>query len=386
VSSPAESVTSAGVRTKAVVGRDVAVLGGTLLLWFVVTALAARSVGLSPWPTATWGRWDTGLYLSIADKGYEFVPCVGVANRGPGDFCGNSGWFPGYPYLMRLGSWFGPNLDTAGRLISFVAMLVAWSALWFGFLRRRAFVAGMLGMAVAAVFPSSVYYGAIFPISTMLAAVMLALVCLDRQRWLLAGLCGAVAAVVYPSGVLIGSIAIVPFTTLAIGDVRARVRATVAVAAPVALAYMAVLANFQRAVGAWDAWYKTSASYNLEPTFPLEMIRRQVEKMGNDAQPGIIGVQTLLIAAMVLAAVWIVVTQHHELTLGERGAAVLCVFLWLIPLTLGGDLSLYRAESLLLPIVILLSRLRMPVVAMLAVVCVPVAYKMAQLFFDATLI
>ena len=35
---------------------------------------------------------------------------------------------------------------------------------------------------------------------------------------------------------------------------------------------------------------------------------------------------------------------------------------------------------------ILLVRLRPPVLAMFAVVCVPVAYKMAQLFFDATLI
>ena len=146
------------------------------------------------------------------------------------------------------------------------------------------------------------------------------------------------------------------------------------------------MANFQRAVGAWDAWYKTAASYRLEATFPLAMIRRQVEKMGNDAQPGIIGAQTLLVAAMAVAAGWVVVTQRRELSLGERGAAVMCLFLWVMPLTLGGDLSLYRAESLLLPIVILLTRVRLPVLAMFAIVCVPVGYKMAQLFFTAVLI
>ena len=64
----------------------------------------------------------------------------------------------------------------------------------------------------------------------------------------------------------------------------------------------------------------------------------------------------------------------------------LVVALWLLPLTLGGDLSLYRAESLLLPVVILLSRLRVPLIAGLAVVCVPVCYLMAKLFFDTTLI
>ncbi len=89
---------------------------------------------------------------------------------------------------------------------------------------------------------------------------------------------------------------------------------------------------------------------------------------------------------MVVAAVWVVVTQRNELTLGERGAAIVCLFLWLLPLTLGSDLSLYRAESLLLPVVILLTRLRPPVLVVFAIVCVPVGYKMAQLFFDATLI
>jgi hypothetical protein len=36
--------------------------------------------------------------------------------------------------------------------------------------------------------------------------------------------------------------------------------------------------------------------------------------------------------------------------------------------------------------VILLVRLRPPVLAAFAVACVPIAYKMAQLFFNATLI
>jgi hypothetical protein len=89
---------------------------------------------------------------------------------------------------------------------------------------------------------------------------------------------------------------------------------------------------------------------------------------------------------MVLAAGWVVVRYRRELTFGEWGAAVVCGLLWLLPLTLGSDLSLYRAESLLLPLVILLVRLRPAVLAVFAAACLLVAYKMAQLFFDATLI
>ena len=366
--------------------RDVLVLGGTTLLWGLIMFFAARAAGFDPWATWTWGRWDSGQYLSIAERGYIYERCVGVANRGPDDWCGNSGWFPGYPYLMRVGSWFGPSHFTAGRVISFLAMAGAWAVLWFGFLRRRPLAAGVLGMMIAAAFPASVYYGAVFPISTMLLAMMLALVCLDRQRWLLAGACGAVAAMVYTSGFVVVVVAIVPLTALSIGDLRTRVRAALMVAVPVVLGYVAVLVNFQRAVGAWDALINTQASYNFEPAFPLVTIWRQAQKLVDDAMPGIIGVQTLLVAAMVIAVMFVALCDRSDLSLGERGAIVLVLALWVLPLTLGGDLSLYRAESLLLPVVILLSRLRVPIVAGFAVVCVPVCYLMARLFFDATLI
>jgi hypothetical protein len=181
-------------------------------------------------------------------------------------------------------------------------------------------------------------------------------------------------------------IALVPLTAASVGDLRDRVRAALMVGMPIFLGYVAVLANFQRDVGAWNASLNTNASYNFEPAFPLGTIWRQAQKSGSDALPGIIGVQTLLVAAMVIAALIVAYRCRSELSHGERGAAVLVVALWLLPLTLGDDLSLYRAESLLLPVVILLTRLRVPLLAPFAVVCVPVCFMMAQLFFDNTLI
>ena len=130
----------------------------------------------------------------------------------------------------------------------------------------------------------------------------------------------------------------------------------------------------------------TQASYNFEPAFPFVTIWRQAQKLGDHAVPGIIGVQTLLVAAMVVAAMFVASRDRSDLSLGERRAIVLVLALWVLPLTLGGDLSLYRAESLLLPVVIQLTRQRVSIVAGFAVVCVPVCYLMTTLFFDATLI
>lgn len=387
MSSPvATAVEVSETESAPVTGRDVAIIAGTAVLWGVVMIAAARSAGFSAWSTSSWGRWDTGHYLSIADSGYVYERCVDVANRGPDDWCGNAGWFPLYPYSMRVGSWFGPSLESVGRAVSLFAMVGAWTVLWFGFLRRRPRAAGVLGMALAAVFPASVYYGAVFPISLVVCATMLALMLLDRQRWLLAGCCGAVAAMAYTSGFVVVGIALVPLTASSIGDVRERVRAAAAVAGPIVIGYVAVLANFQRDVGAWDAAVNTNASYNFEPAFPLTTIWRQTEKLTDDIHPGVIGVQTILVAVMVVVALVVAYRARTELSLGERATAVLVVALWLLPLTLGGDLSLYRAEALLLPAAILLSRLPVLALAAFTVMCVPVGFAMARLFFSATLI
>jgi len=40
------------------------------------------------------GAVDSGLYLDIARHGYTLFRCT-PPNRG--DWCGNAGWFPGYP-------------------------------------------------------------------------------------------------------------------------------------------------------------------------------------------------------------------------------------------------------------------------------------------------
>ncbi|CAN5595750.1 hypothetical protein BH10ACT2_BH10ACT2_00450 [soil metagenome] len=365
--------------------RDALVLGGTLLLWGITMWFAARAINLSAWDTPPWGRWDTGNYLSIARTGYVFEHCNGVANRFPTDYCGNSGWFPGYSYAIRVGAYLGPSEQVVGRLITFVALLVAWATLWFGFLRSRG-AAGVLGMAIAAAFPSSVYYGAIFPVSIVVACSLLALVCIDRQRWLLAGVIGAVAAVSYSSGATLGILALVPFFSTEVGDLRTRIRAALKVGIPVAVGYVLVLLNFQRAVGHWDAWFKTQAAYHFEATLPPKMVLRQIRHIGNDGIPGIIGVQTIVISLMIAAAAWATYIFRKQLTLAERGVVVTVGALWFVPLTLGGDLSLYRAESLLVPVVILLTRLRIPVLIAFVALCIPVSYLMAKLFFQYVLI
>jgi len=74
-----------------------------------------------------WRRWDSRVYLSIARGGYEFYPCDiprdGAAIAQEGGWCGNCGWFPGYPALIWLMARFGVPELAGGVLLSAIFCL-----------------------------------------------------------------------------------------------------------------------------------------------------------------------------------------------------------------------------------------------------------------------
>src|SRR5688572_5302295 len=93
------------------------ILVNQLLLAFLVFAfsqgLVAAVAALADegyFNASSWVRWDSGHYLHIAGKGYEFFPCAGKFGYPDTatEHCGNTGWFPGYPLLVgALGRLFG---------------------------------------------------------------------------------------------------------------------------------------------------------------------------------------------------------------------------------------------------------------------------------------
>jgi hypothetical protein len=356
-------------------------------LWTAITWLAAVSAGYSPTATDTWGRWDTGWYRTIAQDGYSLGRCIDVPNRSVEDFCGAAGWFPGFPYLMRVvAEVTGATVDTAGRWIAVVALATMFAVLWFGFLAKRPLTQSAPAMALAAAFPAGVYYGAIFPVSIVTASMIGALALMQRRRWLAAGICAMAATVSYPSGLMFGAAALVPLLDPHIGSLRRRVGAAAQVAIPVALAYLAVLANLERTVGRWDGWFRVQEAYGYEPTWPTTTVLDQLGIITSREASAWVGIETLFVLVVVFTCAWLGVRYWHDLGSGERAVLFVGFALWLPPLVLGGDLSLYRAESLLVVSVILLARLRPTALWALAIVAVPISYNMAQLFFAYVLI
>ena len=368
---------------------DAAAVAGALGLWLVVTWTAARSVGDPPWSTATWGRWDTGLYRQIAQEGYSLERCGPDSGLPPDDWCGTAGWFPGLPYGARVIGWAGFGVSTSMRVVAVGGHVAAYSLLWFGLLRRLdPRPAAVAAMALAAVFPASVYQQALFPISLVLAGFFACLWAIRAERWWLAGVAGALAVVSYPSGIVLLAACVVVALDQRVGDARRRVAAAAAVGLPLVAAYAAVLVNFERTAGRWDAWFLVQAKYDYAAAWPWVTVWRQLRWALPDDE-GVswaIGAQTALVLVVVALAVAAAVVHWSRLATVDLCCLALVAALWLAPLTLGGQLSLYRAESLLVPAVVLVARLPSRVVVAVAVAATPVAFAMARLFFQNVLI
>ena len=362
------------------------VVAATFGLWTTISWSAARSVGVPPSADSSWSRWDSRLYLEIARSGYTLTHCGNIPHRRPTDYCGPSGWFPGYPYLVRALAHGGLDYELAGRLLAVGALIGTLCVLWFGFLRHRPLGQGLSGMALAAVFPGAVYYGALFPVSLVTLATMGTLLLMQQQRWLWAGACGMVAAAAYPSGVLLAAAAVVPLLTPSLGSWRRRTLTALAIGGPIVGAYGLVLFEYQRTVGHWDAWFKVQKGFGHQLVVPAITFAKVLKAFATGSLPRWTGAQSLLVVALLILAGLVVYRSWAQLALSERAAVVVSVCWWVTPLSISGGLALYRADALVLPIVIIVVRARPRAVYTVTAAAAVIAYFVARLFFTSLIV
>ena len=114
-----------------------------------------------PWHAATWAHWDSGHYVEIARNGYSIHPC-GTALHAK--WCGNTAWFPAYPWLMAGLHSLGLPLLTAGIAVSWLFSAATLVLLWRWFLRDLPAVAAAGGLLYAGWAPGQVYDYAVYPL------------------------------------------------------------------------------------------------------------------------------------------------------------------------------------------------------------------------------
>lgn len=322
-----------------------------LLAARAVSAAAALFAGVNPLGAEAWVRWDSNLYLSIAQRGYFLEHCGPGSHYQAFQWCGNAGWFPLYAWLLR-------SVNGALLSLTFEALLL-W-LVWRFLLEER----GLPALLLAAFFPGSIYQQAVFPISLFLVCAVAFLVLCERQRWLPAAGVGALAAMSYPTGFLLAPLALL--------------RRNLWPALGVALGFLAVLAVMRVQTGHWNAYFLAQAKYGFHFA-PLDTLFSRLKPLVNaryrTEASFAAGAQTLLVLAMMALGC----LRFRA----RRLVAAYCVAYWVFPLCVGGHLSLYRSEALLVPLVALLpERARLPLLA----AAVPVSFAISVAFFLGTLV
>jgi hypothetical protein len=310
--------------------------------WALSGALCAglaRLYGYLPFSTATWERWDSAFYLTIAQGGYELSHCLPAQ---PEHWCGTAGWFPGYPALVRLVTLTGTPLHLSALL---VVLVCGAGVLWLAWESLDGDGPGRwLALAIACLFPGSIYLHAAFPLAPLVLCALLALRFAAGDRHWLAALFSLCAATLYPVGVLVG-----PALALAGAG---RKRWLSALGAGLGLGLVLLVQHLQ--TGHWDAYFLMHHQSEEGLHNPLDTLGARLKPLVNrrywERVRVVSAVQTLLVTGFIA---WLLSRARALWREGGRARALLCycVLAWLLPLLAGGNVTFARSECALLPAV-----------------------------------
>lgn len=354
-----------------------------LALGFNHAAAAASDPKLDPWSSSIWAHWDSGHYLKIAREGYELFPCNQTQFRAawPGGMCGNTGWLPAYPWLIRLATAAGAPPEAAAHAISSIFFVGLLLVVWVGLLGAELGAAPLLCLLLAGFFPGQVYLHAVFPMSLAVLAASASLLLTARGRWLVGGLAGAVATMTYSSMVLLPAL-------LLAGAIASRRWRNIATAPIAALGLAIVYLDHHIEVGAWNAFYLVQEKYGHgKHGFGELFFGRMSQALHGEPAP----LQSLLVCVLAVAGIGaLVVNALRRRRAPEPLDLYVLLYnlaMWLAPFfTTFPTHSFYRGEVLVLPVVLLLRRLPLPLLALLTAATVGMAWSIAQLFFRNILI
>jgi len=347
-----------------------------ILFAVTITAAAGYSVGINPLSATSYSRWDSGLYLSIAQDGYNVHPCGSI-------YCGNSAWFPAFPLLMRLvANVTGLGLERSGVIISHTALFFSLYLLWNFVLRNKSWGKRLLALFFAATFPGSIYFHAIFPVSLTVLLLLLSTIAFVNNRYLLAGIIGFFVGFSYSSGFLLGLV--LPLALL-FSEKRPKhlLIDSVTLGLLPLLGTLSVFFYQGIATGQWNAFFKNQSSYHYVFQNPFVTLFQGITSLLSSTSLDttfFISSQSVFVFILLVIAAALVIFKHFEYRL--RSFLLLqWLFFWSLPNFLAGSLSIYRSEALLLLAVVPLTSLSYFLLVPICLFSIFLHYNMSIQFF-----
>jgi hypothetical protein len=343
----------------------------------VTVAGLAGAFGYNPFHGATWSRYDSVHYENIARNGYELARCPPGVWK-PGAWCGDSGWFPGYSWIVGAVHATGVPLRGSAVAVSWLFAAATLVLLWKTFFRRRRDAAVVAALIYAAWAPGQIYDYSIFPLSTLAFFTVAWLWLLGRGRFVFAGLAGAAAVLAYPLGVLV----------IPVSAVWILVQRRAVVTAALASAGLGVLFVDQEIeTGHWNAYSLVQRNYGHHLLNPVASLRDQLRPLWSSTELTHVGpaLQALLVTAVIVAAFVSALRRRRTLEPAELLVLLWAAVTWIVPLG-QSYVSLQRSEAALLPLAVLLPRLPRPLAVVFAVAAIGIAIVMEKLFLDGKIV
>lgn len=352
-------------------------------------AMAAVMAGKPFFSAVEFARWDSGHYMSIAERGYELFNCSETGG-GVTQCSGNAAWFPLLSFAMRAISSLGASSEAAGVLASnfcFAAVLILmWNLLFPEGDKFRNFLALLL----AAVFPGSVYYQSVFPISLFLAGMLLSVYFFEHDKTARSGLFGFAAAMSYSTGIFFSWLfPIFFFAHRKIHPAKTRIIRAIGAASAVLAGFISVLALQRIQTGRWNAFFLNQVEYGHGWNNPLRLLWERIRPAIMEHRVGFGEAefaQSSFVLALMALATYIVLMNRKNLSRIEWILYAFCLIYWIMPMVAGGFLSLYRAEAVLLPVVVILRRLHAAILIPLIFAAVYLKLALSTAFFAGSLV
>ena len=303
--------------------------------------------------------------------------------------CGNTGWFPGYPLFIKIISYVITDITVAGVVLSktfyFLSLLIIMLIVKIKDISTQ----NVIYLLLPAFSFGFIYYNAIFPISTVLFFSLLAICLFLKKRLLLTGLCCFIVSFLYPTGFLL-SFAFA--LTIFIKEIKSgQIRKLRKCLIPLFFGGIGVIATFlvyYFQVDDWTAFIQVQSKYGHGLHSPIKSVGIMLKNISFNSLSlkDMTTLQSVLvIIGYLLLSFFFFIKKLYRTELFLLSYLYTSLFL-IFPWVVGGNLSMYRAESLLLPFVFLLKDIKIQWTILILAILVGIGGVMSYLFFTSVLV
>lgn len=336
-----------------------------------------------------WVRWDSALYLDVAQNGHNLFHCGPEQGYPPGatDWCGNAGWAPLYPFFISIVHFLTSiSMPVAGIGIS------AFFFLGFLFVIGQIIeikdfsIKNWLIVALVAFAPGNIYFHAVFPLAQTAFFLSLLILFLQRNKFLLAGLAGFLAVMSYSIGFILIAVLCLHAASIYFQEKKIPFPLVLKTIVPALFGFVFMLLYDHFATGHWNAMFLIQAKYGHTLNSPLKMFGQHLNKLFTPEQgmKTMIEIQTfyMVFHALLLAALsW------------KRGSKQFRIFsiaymllFWFIPFCASLDVALYRNAAVFAPANTELKHFPVWALGLLLILFVFLSYFMGILFIQSILV